>query len=115
MSNEEHVVTSANEYEKANAQKPSAMPYARYQSFTSIDLPDRTWPNAVIETPQNPRPRAVAPCEHLIYRFNETCRHCTGKEPQAIEGRPEGLNVLWNEKKYAMSQKKSNDGILMWV
>ena len=48
MSNEEHVVTSANEYEKANAQKPSAMPYARYQPFTPIDLPDRTWPNAVI-------------------------------------------------------------------
>ena len=48
MSNEEHVVTSANEYEKANAQKPSAMNYARYQPFTPVDLPDRTWPIAVI-------------------------------------------------------------------
>ena len=29
-------------------QKPSSMPYARYRAFPPIDLPDRTWPNAVI-------------------------------------------------------------------
>jgi 2-isopropylmalate synthase len=29
-------------------QKPSPMPYARYRPFPPIDLPDRTWPNAVI-------------------------------------------------------------------
>ena len=29
-------------------QKPSPMPYARYRPFEPIDLPDRTWPNAVI-------------------------------------------------------------------
>ena len=25
------------------------MPFARYQPFTPIDLPDHTWPNTVIE------------------------------------------------------------------
>ena len=29
-------------------QKPSSMPYGRYTPFPPIDLPDRTWPNAVI-------------------------------------------------------------------
>ncbi len=29
-------------------QQPSAMPFGRYQSFTPIDLPDRTWPSAQI-------------------------------------------------------------------
>jgi 2-isopropylmalate synthase len=29
-------------------QKPSSMPYGRYSPFPPIDLPDRTWPNAVI-------------------------------------------------------------------
>ena len=29
-------------------QKPSSMPYGRYAPFPPIDLPDRTWPNAVI-------------------------------------------------------------------
>jgi 2-isopropylmalate synthase len=31
-----------------NPQQPSAMAFQRYQPFTPIDLPDRTWPNAVI-------------------------------------------------------------------
>ncbi len=29
-------------------QQPSPMPFGRYQSFTPIDLPDRTWPSAQI-------------------------------------------------------------------
>ena len=29
-------------------QKPSSMPFGRYAPFPPIDLPDRTWPNAVI-------------------------------------------------------------------
>ena len=29
-------------------QKPSGMPFQRYRSFPPIDLPDRTWPTAVI-------------------------------------------------------------------
>jgi 2-isopropylmalate synthase len=29
-------------------QKPSPMPFGRYQPFEPIDLPDRTWPNRVI-------------------------------------------------------------------
>jgi 2-isopropylmalate synthase len=29
-------------------QKPSPMPYGRYQPFPPVDLPDRTWPNATI-------------------------------------------------------------------
>ncbi len=29
-------------------QQPSPMPFHRYRAFTPIDLPDRTWPNAVI-------------------------------------------------------------------
>ena len=29
-------------------QKPSSMPYGRYTPFPPIDLPDRSWPNAVI-------------------------------------------------------------------
>jgi 2-isopropylmalate synthase len=29
-------------------QKPSPMPYVRYRAFEPIDLPDRTWPDAVI-------------------------------------------------------------------
>ena len=31
-----------------NQQQPSPMPFHRYHPFTPIDLPDRTWPNAVI-------------------------------------------------------------------
>ena len=37
-----------NEYEKRNSQKPSGMPFQRYQPFKPIDLPDRTWPDKVI-------------------------------------------------------------------
>src|SRR5689334_17769978 len=29
-------------------QRPSGMPFERYRPFPPIDLPDRTWPNAVI-------------------------------------------------------------------
>src|SRR4051812_21790595 len=29
-------------------QQPSGMPFERYRPFPPIDLPDRTWPNAVI-------------------------------------------------------------------
>jgi len=32
-----------------NRQRPSSMNYARYPGFTPIDLPDRTWPNKVID------------------------------------------------------------------
>ncbi|WP_228389469.1 2-isopropylmalate synthase [Cumulibacter manganitolerans] len=32
-----------------NPQRPSGMPISKYQPFTPIDLPDRTWPDAVIE------------------------------------------------------------------
>ena len=32
-----------------NPQRPSGMPLSKYQSFTPIDLPDRTWPSKVIE------------------------------------------------------------------
>ena len=32
-----------------NRQRSSQMPFARYQGFTPIDLPDRTWPEKVIE------------------------------------------------------------------
>src|SRR3954465_6447182 len=36
-----------------NIQQPSPMPYSRYSAFQPIDLPDRTWPDAVItEAPQ---------------------------------------------------------------
>jgi len=31
-------------YETRNSQKPSDMPFERYQPFAPIDLPDRTWP-----------------------------------------------------------------------
>ena len=41
----------------ATAQQPSGMPIGRYTPFTPIDLPDRTWPNAVIT--QAPRWCAV--------------------------------------------------------
>jgi 2-isopropylmalate synthase len=50
-------MTTANEYETRNSQKPSGMPFERYVPFTPIDLPDRTWPAAVIE--QAPRWCAV--------------------------------------------------------
>ncbi len=33
-----------------NRQRASQMPFSRYTPFTPIDLPDRTWPNAVIDT-----------------------------------------------------------------
>jgi 2-isopropylmalate synthase len=42
-------MTSANEYETRNSQKPSNMPFDRYVPFTPIDLPDRTWPSTAIE------------------------------------------------------------------
>jgi 2-isopropylmalate synthase len=42
-------MTAANPYETRNSQKPSPMPFARYEPFTPIDLPDRTWPNTVIK------------------------------------------------------------------
>jgi 2-isopropylmalate synthase len=36
-----------------NQQKPSGMPFHRYRAFPPIDLPDRTWPDAVItKTPR---------------------------------------------------------------
>ena len=37
-----------NAYSEQNAQQPSGMPIGRYQPFTPISLPDRTWPDAVI-------------------------------------------------------------------
>ena len=46
-----------NNYEERNRQKPSGMPFGRYQPFTPIELPDRTWPNKVIT--QAPRWCAV--------------------------------------------------------
>ena len=41
-------MNTANPYEIRNTQKPSGMPFGRYQPFTPIELPDRTWPNGVI-------------------------------------------------------------------
>lgn len=35
-------------YEHRNAQKPSHMRHQRYQPFTPIDIPDRTWPTKVL-------------------------------------------------------------------
>src|SRR3712207_1852088 len=32
----------------AHRQQPSGMPFSRYRAFTPIDLPDRTWPDAVL-------------------------------------------------------------------
>ena len=46
-----------NKYEERNSQKPSGMPFGRYQPFAPINLPDRTWPNKVIT--QAPRWCAV--------------------------------------------------------
>jgi 2-isopropylmalate synthase len=37
-------MNSADTYENRNSQKSSGMPFGRYQPFTPIDLPDRTWP-----------------------------------------------------------------------
>ena len=37
-----------NKYEDRNSQKPSGMPFSRYQAFAPIDLPDRSWPTKVI-------------------------------------------------------------------
>jgi 2-isopropylmalate synthase len=37
-------------YLARTAQQPSPMPWQRYQPFTPIDLPDRTWPTKVIDT-----------------------------------------------------------------
>lgn len=36
-------------YEQRNPQQPSGMAFQRYRSFPPIDLPDRTWPDRVIE------------------------------------------------------------------
>ncbi|MBM3670241.1 MAG: 2-isopropylmalate synthase [Actinobacteria bacterium] len=44
-------------YVTRTAQKPSPMAFQRYRPFTPIDLPDRTWPSAVIT--QAPRWCAV--------------------------------------------------------
>jgi 2-isopropylmalate synthase len=44
-------------YDIRNTQRPSAMPFGRYEPFAPIDLPDRTWPNTVIT--QAPRWCAV--------------------------------------------------------
>ena len=41
-------MNTANPYEIRNTQKPSGMPFGRYQPFTPIELPDRAWPNGVI-------------------------------------------------------------------
>lgn len=38
----------SNSYEDRTKQKPSNMPFERYQPFTPIDLPDRTWPSKKI-------------------------------------------------------------------
>lgn len=37
-------------YLARTAQQPSPMPWQRYQPFTPIDMPDRTWPTKVIDT-----------------------------------------------------------------
>jgi len=37
-------------YEYRNAQQPSGMRFHRYSPFTPIEIPDRTWPGAVITT-----------------------------------------------------------------
>ena len=55
MTRNSHDVSDS--YEARNAQQPSAMAYARYQPFTPIVLPDRTWPTKVIT--QAPRWCAV--------------------------------------------------------
>jgi len=39
---------SASQYQTASPQRPSTMPVGKYAPFTPIDLPDRTWPAAVI-------------------------------------------------------------------
>lgn len=40
-------------YEQRNAQKPSDMPFQRYQPFAPIEIPDRTWPsNAITQAPR---------------------------------------------------------------
>ena len=40
-------------YLARTAQQPSPMPWQRYQPFTPIDLPDRTWPaNAILAAPR---------------------------------------------------------------
>jgi len=38
-------MTYSDTYEKRNSQKTSGMPFERYQPFTPIDLPDRSWPS----------------------------------------------------------------------
>ncbi|MDP3972624.1 MAG: hypothetical protein Q8P61_06925, partial [Candidatus Nanopelagicales bacterium] len=44
---------SNNHYETRNAQQPSPMAVHRYRPFPPIHLPDRTWPDKVIN--QAPR------------------------------------------------------------
>ena len=44
-------------YQQRNRQQPSPMAYQRYTPYPAIDLPDRTWPNKVIQ--QAPRWCAV--------------------------------------------------------
>jgi len=39
---------SASQYHTASPQRPSSMPIGKYAPFAPIDLPDRTWPAAVI-------------------------------------------------------------------
>jgi 2-isopropylmalate synthase len=38
-------MTYSDTYEKRNSQQTSGMPFERYQPFTPIDLPDRSWPS----------------------------------------------------------------------
>jgi 2-isopropylmalate synthase len=40
---------NAGQYDVVAAQRPSSMPIHKYTAFTPIDLPDRTWPNKVID------------------------------------------------------------------
>jgi len=41
-------MTTANQQESPNSQKPSGMPFERYRPFAPIELPDRTWPSRAI-------------------------------------------------------------------
>ena len=50
-------MTYSDTYEKRNSQKTSGMPFERYQPFTPIDLPDRSWPSKSMD--QAPRWCAV--------------------------------------------------------
>ncbi len=47
-SSEDANQSSQHQSERRNPQQPSAMPITRYQPFTPVDIPDRTWPSKVI-------------------------------------------------------------------